>query len=141
MNLTVDMRKSSRQELITACTQFFINELKLNSSRYTLIVTSQVGLLRTMGFNGGISQTGPKEITIVLDSRLPLEQLAVTLAHEMVHAKQFAKGRLQTYMQGDTLINVWQGKVIDLPYYNRPWEREAWRQERDLACRLFALTA
>jgi hypothetical protein len=77
---------------------------------------------------------------MILDSRLPTQQLIQTIAHEMVHVKQIARGRLQTRFVKKKLINVWYGKEYtadDLIYYQRPWELEAFRQERELAYRLW----
>lgn len=45
-----------------------------------------------------------------------------TLAHEMVHVKQFARNELNPNM------STWKKKrviVDDIPYYERPWEKEA----------------
>ena len=50
------------------------------------------------------------------------------LAHEMVHAKQFLRGEL-------TSIGVfkWKGRNAEnYAYINQPWEKEAYRMEREL---------
>ena len=54
----------------------------------------------------------------------------------MIHVKQVAKGRLRTELRDDKMVNYWLGKEMDVEYYFRPWEREAWAQERELAYRL-----
>ena len=57
------------------------------------------------------------------------KELAVTLAHEMVHVKQMAKGQLKAASRG---AQSWMGKryPASTPYLDRPWEVEAFsRQE------------
>jgi len=50
------------------------------------------------------------------------------LAHEMVHAKQFLRGELNC--EGAW---KWKGRMADgYEYMNQPWEKEAYRLERDL---------
>jgi hypothetical protein len=57
------------------------------------------------------------------------KELALTLAHEMVHVKQMAKGQLKSASRG---AQTWMGKryPASTPYLDRPWEVEAFsRQE------------
>lgn len=66
---------------------------------------------------------------IVIKPGRSLEQIGLTLAHEMVHVKQMAKGQLRTVKTG---ANTWAGKRYskDTNYLDRPWEVEAFsRQE------------
>ena len=43
-----------------------------------------------------------------------------TLAHEMVHVKQFIRGEI------DAGLTRWKNKnCIDIEYWNQPWEKEA----------------
>jgi hypothetical protein len=50
------------------------------------------------------------------------------LAHEMVHAKQFLRGELSA--EG---VWMWKGRNADnYAYTNQPWEKEAFRLEREL---------
>ena len=50
------------------------------------------------------------------------------LAHEMVHAKQFLRDELVS--EG---VWKWKGRKADnYEYQNQPWEKEAYKMERDL---------
>ena len=50
------------------------------------------------------------------------------LAHEMVHARQFFRGQLTS--EGGF---AWKGRKADgYDYMNQPWEKEAYRLEREL---------
>ena len=142
MEYDIGMRRGDKKDFVEACIKFYIKELKLEKSRYTLLVGTHTKYLQEEGFNGGVIQYGLKQLAIMLSGRLQLDQLAITIAHEMVHIKQFAKGRLGNYIdeKSKKMITTWLGKPMDLAYYNRPWEHEAWRQERELAYRLFDKT-
>lgn len=57
------------------------------------------------------------------------EEMLKTLAHEMTHCLQYARGELNEQM------NMWRGKFIDsekLKYDEQPWEQEAMQQELEL---------
>lgn len=58
--------------------------------------------------------------------------LKSVLAHEMIHLQQYVSGRLQ--MSVMTGAAIWEGESFpaSVPYEERPWEREAFKQERDL---------
>ena len=50
-----------------------------------------------------------------------------TLAHEMVHAKQYLRGELNGW------TNSWKGrKPRNYKYENAPWEKEAYKLEMKL---------
>ena len=57
---------------------------------------------------------------IRLRNKKSLKSIIKTLAHEMVHVKQFAKGELSEYH------DRWQGiDHSETPYHDLPWEIEA----------------
>tara|TARA_B110000503_G_scaffold134602_1_gene213864 strand:- start:2227 stop:2694 length:468 start_codon:yes stop_codon:yes gene_type:complete len=69
--------------------------------------------------------TRPREFDIDVSRSLRLKPLLCTIAHEMVHVKQFARGEL--YQSSVTAKHRWQGKWIDKnpSYWDLPWEIEA----------------
>ena len=88
------------------------------------------------GMNGVCAKTGEKEITIALCSRLPDYKLFTTLAHEMVHVKQFALGEMKDGIS--SAYTYWQGSQIseeDNDYWDLPWEIEAHGREKGLFTR------
>ena len=81
--------------------------------------------------------TGPKEISIAMDSQLELPQMLMTLAHEMVHVKQYVRGQYRGELsRNGKMKRIWLGKQYSVAYLKRPWEREAFRREGELACAL-----
>lgn len=65
----------------------------------------------------------PREFLIEINSHIGAKEMLNTLAHEMVHVKQFA------YMETNDTLTRWKGIKIDsdkLDYYEHPWEIEAY---------------
>jgi len=81
----------------------------------------------------------PRFFTIALRSQRNVENMIKTLAHEMVHVKQHAKNELQTGFVvpsrgGLQVFSKWQGTVWrpkskEDPYFDAPWEIEAYGRE------------
>ena len=62
--------------------------------------------------------------------------LLVTLAHEMVHCKQFAYGELKDVLVKKQLRTFWRGQDYhDVDYWDHPWEFEAFGLETSLAAK------
>ena len=62
-----------------------------------------------------------------LGEKLSYESMMQTLAHEMVHAKQYLRGELCGYSMS------WKGKKPrNYQYENAPWEKEAYKLEAEL---------
>jgi len=91
--------------------------------------------------------------THVQDYEIPYERLMINLAHEMVHAKQLISGELcDKGVVGVTntpekielsMKQVWKGEeYIDCPYWDQPWEKEAYSMEKNVfkACFPIGLT-
>jgi hypothetical protein len=139
MNVVMANRASVRRDFIESCVRFFINQLKLERSTYTLAVRSVAGLGRAQDARGGVVQEGNKQILMFLDSNLRTEELVQTIAHEMIHVKQIARGRLTCFIEHGELVNRWLGETRDLAYHMRPWEIEAFRKEKELAYSLWSI--
>jgi len=77
----------------------------------------------------------PREFVIRADSRVHPRKRLITIAHEMVHVKQYAKGEL--YQSRLTQLHRWHGKWIteEIEYWDLPWEIEAHGREEGLFVR------
>ena len=71
----------------------------------------------------------PREFDIDINKQAKLRRLLETVAHEMVHVKQFARGEL--YESTRRNKHRWQGKWLntDPKYWDQPWEIEAHGRE------------
>ena len=75
----------------------------------------------------------PRQFTVRIDSAQEKQDMLETVAHEMVHVKQYARGELKD--TNHHILCKWKGKVIDsekVNYYDHPWEIEAHGRERGL---------
>lgn len=79
----------------------------------------------------------PRNFCIQIDSKQSVKNIFRTLAHEMVHVKQFAQGRLKEYPKNNARFR-WEGKIFvidnssDEQYFFSPWEIEAFGYEEGL---------
>lgn len=77
-------------------------------------------------------ERNPKDYIVRLDDNLSLEDLLATVAHEMVHVKQYATGELKQYsvQKGYRYKNDYYPIDYNIAY--RPWEIEASMLEKTL---------
>lgn len=75
----------------------------------------------------------PRAFDVDINKNVELRKLLETVAHELVHVKQFARGEL--YQSCWTAKHRWQGKWLNSnkEYWDLPWEIEAHGRE----CGLF----
>ena len=135
MEIKIVSRSNGRKIAIDLVTQFLRQELKLERSKFVLTIYTMSGLRKREGYNGVVAQTGEREITMMVDSRLIEGELVQCIAHEMVHVKQIAKGQLTLDKFSRQL---WLGQRVNVVYHERPWEQEAFSRERLLAARALA---
>ena len=137
MDIQVMARNSISKLLVENCLQLFRNELKLQNSRYSLIVVPDRGMSVKDGIRGSVFKLGPTVIGMSIDTALDTERLIIALAHEMVHVKQYARGQIT---HGKNLNSkFWMGKKFRGHYYDLPWEVEAFSKERVLANKVFKI--
>jgi hypothetical protein len=80
----------------------------------------------------------PKEYRIAIKGNLTYRKTLITLAHEIVHIKQYATGEMKELMTRNGLSRKmirWNGKYINshkIDYYDQPWEIEAHGREYGL---------
>jgi hypothetical protein len=73
----------------------------------------------------------PRDFIIEVDASSRLRTLLITIAHEMVHAKQFARNEQKHLLNSANKVK-WKGKDVDLlkvDYWELPWEIEAHGRE------------
>ena len=117
--------------------KFYASYLNIDNSDYKVYVCSMPNLRKNDGNNGIVSKTGDKEFTVAVDSSLHLPQMLLTLAHEMVHVKQYIRGQYRAEpSRNGKHKRFWLGKQYAVEYIRRPWEKEAFRREGELVCAL-----
>lgn len=128
--------------MVNKTVKFYAKYLNITDFKYTVYICMAPKMRQKDGNNGICSKTGDKEISIAVDSALALPQLLMTLAHEMVHAKQYVRGQYRGEMsRNGKMKRIWLGKPVSVAYFKRPWEREAFRREGELAMALMSTVA
>jgi hypothetical protein len=137
MEIEIAARASVTKTVIKTCVELFKKELKLENSKYSLVILTDRGMSKRDGCRGSVFQVGPKALGMVIDTAMSIENLIITIAHEMVHVKQYARGQIK---HGKNLKSkFWMGQKNKSQYYDSPWEIEAYSKERVLANKVFKI--
>ena len=101
-----------------------LTQLGLNRSRRLLVIKVDSDLTE---LGTTVPLTGIDTFLVVLKPTKNWVNLGVTLAHELTHVAQFAKGLLKPTAKGRT----WKGKFYkaDHPYLDQPWEIQAFAKQ------------
>jgi hypothetical protein len=111
-----------------------LEQLKLTKSRkllHVIIDRDLEELGTTMPLNG------IDTYLVVIKPVKDQAALAATLAHELTHVAQFAKGTLQLTPRG----KLWKGKYYGrrVPYLDQPWEIQAFAKQEIIMRRAIEL--
>jgi hypothetical protein len=127
MEFLVSASNRKYRKLITFMLPSLIAQLGLKNSKSVLYVTVEGE--RDGDDMGSTVDMGPMGSYVIVIKPMPLARMALTLAHEMVHVSQMARGMLKTTKSG---ARIWCGKKFpkNTKYLNQPWELHAFaRQE------------
>ena len=111
-----------------------LEQLKLTKSRKLLhiIIDRDLEELGTT-----VPLKGLDTYLVVLKPVKDMAVLGATLAHELTHVAQFAKGTLQLTPRG----KLWKGKYYGrkVPYLDQPWEIQAFAKQEIIMRRAIEL--
>jgi hypothetical protein len=128
-------RRTVKKLAAEAAVRFFRKELRLERSHWKMVVMF-TRTVADLGHRGCVRVPVPGLIVMELDPGLTQEQMIYTVAHEMVHVKQYATGRLRDETVRGRLVPIWNGRRCTVKdYFDLPWERQAFQNERLLANR------
>lgn len=102
-----------------------LKNIAINVSIRKKVENNDEGFCEVTGWN---SLSKPREFKIVIKKDDSVRKMLMTLAHEVVHVKQYAVGELSENHAS------WRGKRVneDVDYWESPWEIEAFGRERGL---------
>ncbi len=114
------------KKFVEAILPSMITQLGLDSSRKAVVIQIEDDGTDNMGST--IPVDALDSYIVVVKPHRKLKDIGFTLAHEMVHVRQMAKGMLKSVKNGHT----WAGKRYSnkTKYLDMPWEQDAFaRQE------------
>ena len=118
-------QKKHAQSMVEFCVKMLMPRMR------TLDIT--VRLCKPQGAMGYCLETdNDRTFEIELDKTQSMRNLLETLAHEMVHVKQYARREL------NPKVDCWMGKTYNpkkVSYWDLPWEIEAHGRETGLFVR------
>jgi len=118
-------QKKHAQSMVEFCVKTLMPQMR------TLDIT--VKLCKPQGAMGYCLETdNDRTFEIELDKTQSMRNLLETLAHEMVHVKQYARREL------NPRVDCWMGKTYNpkkVSYWDLPWEIEAHGRETGLFVR------
>ena len=124
MQYHIDAGTRTRQYL-AALLPSMLAQLKLTQSRTHLHIIVDRDIEHT---GQTIPLTGINTILVVIKPTRDRVQLGITLAHELAHVAQFAKGLLVCTPKGKRWRGCFYGRSV--AYLDQPWEQAAFaRQE------------
>ena len=144
--LVSGLRKQSKIDEVRNSLEFFAS--RLMTKRLSKTLTIKVQFLEELegGYAGTceslVDGVRPKKFGIQLKRSLPRSKLLRTLAHEMVHVKQYARGELDQYVRNNGKVR-WKDRYyaydseVDFrtmadEYWDSPWEIDAYGREEGL---------
>lgn len=143
MNITVKKLRSKKiTKIVISAIEFYACLLMSKRICRTLDINVTFGkpdngMIGTCFFTD--YSNGIRLFDIVIFKGLSLNTTLLTLAHEMVHLKQFAKKELWDHYESSK--SKWRGKLIDenkINYWDLPYEIEAYGRELGLFLRFNA---
>lgn len=126
MEYLIESRNQKTKKFIENVLPSMIKQLGLGRSRKALLIRVSKSDIDENN-DGMTAYLECIDGIVVILRPSTLTKMGVTLAHEMVHVKQLAKGTLKT-VKG---VNYWQGKRYTrrTKYLNQPWEIEAFSKQ------------
>lgn len=122
------------RKFIEAILPSMIKQLGLENSRKAVVIR----VANECGDDNGITVDLSKYTgcyMVVIKPHRMLKEIGLTLAHEMVHVRQLAKGILKQRRS----CNIWAGKKYNknTAYLDMPWEIDAFSRQELILRRAF----
>ena len=126
--ITVSGGTKKQRQLVSSIADYCI--VKLGMKRLSTL-NIDINLKKNLDACGYAVSFSKREFELEIQKTQSLRRLLETVAHEMVHVKQYARGELT-----DT-HGAWKGQPVDpeTEYWDLPWEIEAHGREVGLFIR------
>ena len=137
-NIEVTGGIKSQRDKVESMVQFCIE--KLMQRMQTLDIDIRLKSINDAnGYFTKLADTkNPREFDIEVDYKLSMRQILETIAHEMVHVKQYARNEMCDADNPSTNKTSWKSNSVctkSTEYWDLPWEIEAHGREVGLFVR------
>lgn len=132
LDLTIRGGTKEEKKLVSEMVEYCV--VALNLYRMNLEINVQIKKLTdAFGYCAWEDNNiRPREFTIEIAKGMSKKKFLTTLAHEMVHVKQYVRGEIRERFQSDHRV-FWKDKDhSDTTYWSQPWEKEAFRLQDKL---------
>ena len=130
--------QKAQRELCEDSVRYFISRLLPKFRNLEVNIQLIRGLKESEGIYGDCiwedRNHNPREFTIRVDSAESEDFILDTLAHEMIHVKQYARGELVDMVREPHTCK-WMGEILDwtkIKAGDEPWEIEPWSESKQL---------
>ena len=118
----------SQQEKVHSMVEYCIN--KLMPRMRTLEIEVQIkNIEKKEDADGYCLRNSPREFELEISNNQGLRKMLETVAHEMVHVKQYARNEMNDWVHDSTREKYYKWKGTSVPektnYWDLPWEIEA----------------
>jgi hypothetical protein len=124
MNLKGKLSKHQR-----SATQYFADKLISKQMQRNITIRviftkyqSMFGETEILEYN---NKGEPREFALIIQKNISNEEILKTIAHELVHVKQYL------YKELNEQMTLWKGRKVSedqyASYYDYPWEKEAYK--------------
>ena len=123
------------KKFVEAILPSMISQLKLENCTKAVVIRIANECEDNQGITVDLSVLTGCYMVVIKPTR-NLKDIGLTLAHEMVHVKQLAKGVLKNKQNG---THIWAGKKYSKKtrYLDMPWEIEAFSKQELILRRAF----
>ena len=143
MLLSITGSNKKNRKLVKQAAQWYAERLMGKRLMNSLVI--HINLRRNLITKEGCEGTAiweddncdrPREFTIELDLTYSIRDVLITLAHELVHVKQWAKGEMYEYTKSPMVrFHKTKFELDDINYWDYPWEIEAFGKQLGLFVR------
>lgn len=130
----LDCKDKRLEDYVIRSIEFYGKKLIKNTRIYNNIhieiqFTSDIKDMGSASIDGYNSAKKARDFLIEINNKISGKNVLMTLAHEMIHIKQYVYGEM------DDQLSMWKGEIVDentMEYYDHPWEIEAYGKEQGL---------
>ena len=125
----------ARKEMATKVVSWYLKKTMPRVRTLDITIKLTTCMTKSGAYGYCLELDSNRDFEIEIDKNLRDFDFVSTLCHELTHLKQYARGEMKHMDDGRI---KWKKKVYgDIAYEDSPWEKEAFKVERQLALECF----